>query len=325
MKSATKEKNATLRHAAKWKLLMIGAAAALTILSGCSAGAKNGSDSIGKIVLTDFADRKVSFSEAPSRIVSLGNGEVDIVYALGGAVVGRPEDNDGLLNEQVKDVPIVGSVHTVDLEKIASLGPDVVLGNYPINNNDVPLIEGMGSKIVLTEANSIEDIKKQIELFGKLLERETKAKELLAKLEDELGSLKSVRHEDGRRVLMVYGAPGTYLAALPSSLAGNLLETAGGLNMAAEFPRLQNYPHYAQLNTERVVEANPDVIMIMTHGNSEEVQEGFVREMEGNPAWNSLSAVREGRIHVLPAELFGTNPGTRVAEAVKLLTELLEP
>jgi iron complex transport system substrate-binding protein len=237
------------------------------------------------------------------------------VYALGASVVGRPEDNGGLLKEQVADVPVVGSVHTVDLEKIASLKPDVVLGNYPINSNDVPLLESIGSKIVLTQGNSIADIKQQIQLFGKLLEREEKAAELLAKLDGELAELKAAASENAPRVLMVYGAPGTYLAALPNSLAGNLLETAGGRNMAAEFPRLQNYPQYAQLNTERVVEASPDVIMIMTHGNSE----------EGNPAWNSLAAVREGRIHVLPAELFGTNPGTRVPEAVKLLTELLAP
>lgn len=320
--------NRAKRGGGTTRRLMWRLAAAITaagLLAGCSTGAAGGNDQQGRIALTDFADRKVSFHEAPARIVALGNGEVDIVYALGAEVVGRPEDNGGLLKAQVEDVTVVGSVHTVDLEKIATLTPDVVLGNDPINRNDVPQLESIGTKVVLTQGNSIEDIKKQIELFGKLLEREDRAAELIAKLDGELASLKPVSTENAPRVLMVYGAPGTYLAALPHSLAGNLLKTAGGRNMAAEFPRLQNYPNYAQLNTERVVEADPDVIMIMTHGNSEEVRQGFVREMEGNPAWNSLDAVRDGRIHVLPAELFGTNPGTRVAEAVKLLTELLKP
>ncbi|MHA6481202.1 ABC transporter substrate-binding protein [Paenibacillus sp. strain BS8-2] len=315
-------RNVTMRRSL---LALLATLMATGLLAGCSAGAAGESDETGRIALVDFADRKVSFQVAPGRIVALGNGEVDIVYALGASVVGRPEDNGGLLKDKVEDVPVVGSVHTVDLEKIASLKPDVVLGNDPINRNDVPQLESIGAKIVLTQGNSIEDIRKQIELFGKLLEREEQATELIAKLDGELAALKPVNTDNAPRVLMVYGAPGTYLAALPHSLAGNLLETAGGRNMAAEFPRLQNYPNYAQLNTERVVEANPDVIMIMTHGNSEEVQQGFVREMEGNPAWNSLEAVHDGRIHVLPAELFGTNPGTRVAEAVKLLTELLEP
>ncbi|MBH5320842.1 ABC transporter substrate-binding protein [Paenibacillus sp. GSMTC-2017] len=295
-----------------------------SILSGCSAIATEGSVKEGDHVLIDFADRKVAFSKIPERIIALGNGEVDIIQALGGTLVGRPQPNAALLPDSVKDIPVVGSAHTVDLEKIASLRPDVVLGNYPINSNDVPKLESIGTKTVLTQANSIADIRRQILLFGELLGKEEKATELIEALDSELQAIKGSQLKKQQRVLMVYGAPGTYLAALPNSLAGNLLETAGGSNMAAEFPRLQNFPQYAQLNTERVVEASPDVILIMTHGNSEEVEQGFVKEMEGNPAWSSLLAVQEGRIHVLPAELFGTNPGTRVADAVKLLGELLE-
>ncbi|MCI3923763.1 ABC transporter substrate-binding protein [Paenibacillus sp. TRM 82003] len=303
------------------------AAAAVVMLAGCALQASSGSGEAeaGAIVVTDFADREVSFVRAPERIVALGNGEVDIVYALGGTVVGRPEDNGGGAADHLKDVLVVGSAHTVDLEKIASLKPDVVLGNDPINRGDVLPLEGIGAKTVLTQANSIADITRQIELLGVLLAKEDRAAELIAGIDEALAELTAGPGGTESRVLMVYGAPGTYLAALPNSLAGNLLETAGGRNVAADFPRLQNYPQYAQLNTERVVEADPDAIFIMTHGNSEEVRQGFVREMEGNPAWNRLQAVRGGNIHVLPADLFGTNPGTRVTEAAKLLAELLAP
>ncbi|THF83540.1 ABC transporter substrate-binding protein [Cohnella fermenti] len=291
--------------------------------AGCGSAATGGELGEGALAIEDSAGRTVSFADTPERIVALGNGEVDIVYALGGEVVGRPEDNDGLLkNEAVREVPVVGSVHTVDLEKIAVLRPDVVLGNYPINMNDEAPLKTIGAKLILTQANSIDDIKHQIELFGKLLDKEEKAAELVAGIDRELSAFEARTTE--KKVLIVYGAPGTYLAALPTSLAGNLLETAGGRNVAAEFPRLQSYPQYAQLNTERVVEANPDLILIMTHANAEEVEKGFIREMESNPAWNTLTAVREGRIHILPSELFGTNPGTRVMEAVNLLGGLLD-
>ncbi|WP_240647739.1 ABC transporter substrate-binding protein [Paenibacillus nanensis] len=293
------------------------------LVSGCSSAAAGQGDGAGSLVIRDAADREVLLPGAPERIVALGNGEVDIVYALGGEVVGRPEDNGGL-PEAVQDVPIVGSVHTVDLEKIAALRPDVVLGNEPINRGDIPQLEGIGAKVVLTEANSIADIRDQIKLIGQLTQREERASALTAELDAKLAEW-SGRTGAERTALMVYGAPGTYLAALPNSLAGDLLETAGGVNIASQFPRMQSYPQYAQLNTERVVEAEPDVIFIMTHGNPEEVQEGFIREMEDNPAWSSLAAVREGRIHTLPADLFGTNPGTRIIDALQLLGELLEP
>ncbi|GKU76759.1 ABC transporter substrate-binding protein [Paenibacillus sp. L3-i20] len=294
------------------------------ILTGCSASATtSGSTNDGGHTFVDFAERKVVLPSIPERIVALGNGEVDIVTALGGNLVGRPDNNGGLPNDTVKDVPIVGSVHTVDLERIASLQPDVVLGNYPININDVPQLESIGSKVVLTHANSVADIKRQIQLFGEILHQESKATEIINQMDKELDAAKLILPKDKQRVLFVYGAPGTYLAALPNSLAGDLLEAAGGVNVAAEYPRMQNFPQYAQLNTERVVEASPDIILIMTHGSSEKVEQGFIHEMEGNPAWSSLAAVREGRIHVLPAELFGTNPGTKVAQAIKHLGELL--
>ncbi|TVX88410.1 ABC transporter substrate-binding protein [Paenibacillus agilis] len=295
----------------------------LGIVTGCSTGGAEKGEGNGEVVLVDFADRKVAFDKTPERIVALGNGEVDIIYALGGTVVGRPKDNAGLQNEAMKDIPIVGSVHTVDLEKIAVLHPDVVLGNAPINANDIPQLNGIGAKVVLTHANSIADIRRQIELFGKLLGKEAKAAELTAKLDTGIGKLKEDPSAAKKRVLMVYGAPGTYLAALPNSLAGNVLETAGGINVAGQFPSMQNFPQYAQLNTERVVEADPDVILIMTHGDSEDVEKGFIKEMEGNPSWHSIAAVRDGRVHVLPADLFGTNPGTRVVDAVKWIKERL--
>lgn len=295
------------------------------VMSGCAAQASVTEAEAGPnaIRVTDFGGRKLAFKEAPQQIVALGNGEVDIVYALGASVVGRPVGTPGL-PEAAESAAIVGNAHTVDLEKIALLRPDVVLGNYPLNANDVPLLNGIGVEAVLTSANSIADIRKQITLLGQLLDREARAAELVSTLDQRLAELGG-QPKSGARCLIVYGAPGTYLAALPNSLAGNLLEQAGGTNIAASFPSLQNFPHYAQLNTERVVEANPQAILIITHGSTEEVEKGFVKEMEQNPAWNSIDAVKNDKIMVLPPDLFGTNPGTRTAEAVAWLMEHLAP
>ncbi len=293
------------------------------VMAGCSVSGKSAPSDGETLTVTDFAGRNVVFGQPPQRIVALGNGEVELIYALGGEVVGRPEVDRELVIEAAKDVPTVGSTHTVDMEKIAALKPDVVLGHDPINANDVPLLQRLGVQTVLTHANSIDDIRRQIALFGELLDKREKAAELTAKLDAELGQIRE-KPEDEKRVLIVYGAPGTFMAALPNSLAGDLLSAAGGRNVAADFPSLSGFPQYAQLNTERVVEARPDLILIMTHGDAEAVRQGFVREMESNTAWRSVTAVQQDGIHVLPPDLFGTNPGTRAAEAAQWLAELLD-
>lgn len=276
------------------------------------------------ITITDFSKRKINFAQSPQRIVALSNGDMDIVYALGGTVVGRPNSNGPAVVSAAEQVEQIGSTHEVDLEKITFLQPDVVLGNYPMNEKDIPAIEGIGSKLILTGANSIQDIQSQITLFGQLLQQEAKAKQLNQQIQDHIKQLsQSASTAPKPKVLLVYGAPGTYMAALPNSLSGNILEVAGGSNIASDLPGLQNFPQYAQLNTEQVVQSNPDYIMIMTHGNTDEVKAGFLKEMQNNPAWSSIQAVQNNHVEVLPSDLFGTNPGTRVTDALDLIHQAL--
>ncbi|MEK3915517.1 ABC transporter substrate-binding protein [Paenibacillus sp. FSL H7-0331] len=317
-------------------LLMLVLAAALNGLTACASapsadlgsapGVKEGSTPSkgSNLIIKDFADRSITFPSAPQKIVALANGEMDIVYALGGTLVGRPTATVPAALQAAQSVEQVGSTHGLDLEKIALLSPDVVLGNHPLNTKDIPGVEGVGSKMVLTSANSIDDIKKQIGLFGQLLQKEDKAKELTQAIDQKLQELKTTPSTAKTRVLMVYGAPGTYMAALNNSLSGDILVSAGGENIAADYPKLDNYPQYAQMNTEKMMKSNPQLIVIMTHGSPEKVKDGFMKEMQQNAAWSSLDAVKNNHIEILPADLFGTNPGTKVVEALDLMSKRLQ-
>lgn len=296
------------------------------LLTACGPGGSTevaGADAGGAgRTLTDFAGRQITFSAVPQHIVALGNGEADIITALGGALVGRPTQSGDNRLKGTEDVMQIGTAHEVDLEKIAYLKADAVLGNTQINAKDIPAIEGIGAKMVLTQANSVADITKQILLYGQMLDKVPEAQQLSAEIEAGIQAAAAAPSAEKPRVLLVYGAPGTYMAALPNSLGGDLLELAGGVNIAAGYPALQSYPQYATLSTERIMQADPQIILIMTHGNGEEVQKGFEQEMQQNAAWNSIDAVVHNRVHVLPADLFGTNPGTRVTEALQLLVSL---
>ncbi|TDF91733.1 ABC transporter substrate-binding protein [Paenibacillus piri] len=292
--------------------------------SAAAAGAGPGASfAMQSVSITDFAGRQVAFDHIPGKIAALGNGEMDIIYALGGTLVGRPASAAPLPVPEAKAVEQIGSVHGLDLEKVAYLSPDVVLGNNPTNMKDIASIESLGSKLVLTNADSIGDIKRQIELLGQLLQKNDKAKEWLDTIDRKLNELKTSQPAEKPRVLMVYGAPGTYMAALNSSLSGSILTAAGGENIASDYPKLDSYPQYAQLNTEKIMKSNPQIILIMTHGNPAQVKDGFLKEMQQNAAWNSLDAVKNNRVEVLPSDLFGTNPGTKIIEALDLMNKLL--
>ncbi|NOU99416.1 ABC transporter substrate-binding protein [Paenibacillus planticolens] len=298
------------------------------LLSGCAASPPQSPDnsqqaSSGSLSVTDFAGRKVTFSKVPTKVAALSNGEMDIVYALGGELVGRPTSTAPLSNKEVAKIEQVGTPHGMDLEKVALVQPDVILGNNPLNLKDVPAIESLGSKMILTDANSVAEIQKQIGLFGEVLGKKPRADEQILAIDKKIGELQKNLPEQKIRALLVYGAPGTYMAALGNSLSGDILSVAGGENIAADYPSLDKYPQYAQLNTEKIMKSNPQVIFFMGHGDTDKVKEGFLKEMQQNAAWNSLDAVKNNRIEVLPSDLFGSNPGTRVIESLELMHKLL--
>lgn len=64
--------------------------------------------------------------------------------------------------------------------------------------------------------------------------------------------------------------------------------------------------------------------MLITHGDPEAVKDAFESEMEKNPAWKNLDAVKNGNVIILPSHLFGTNPGTNVTEALDVMMESLK-
>ncbi|MCR6107417.1 ABC transporter substrate-binding protein [Salipaludibacillus agaradhaerens] len=299
----------------------------IALLTACSESAANNitpAASEGLYSIDDFAEQTITFQQAPERIAALSNGDMDIIYALGGSLVGRPTTSFDLVIEEAKEVEQIGSTHEIDLEKLTYVQPDVVLGHTQMNAKDVPTIQGLGAQIVLTDAQSVDDIKEQVLLFGQMLQKEDEASQIVETITHKVSEIQSVTHNESVNVLLVYGAPGTYMAALPNSLSGDLLDIAGANNIASDFDRLEAYPQYAQINTERVVEANPDYILIMSHGNSDEVKDGFLKEMEQNAAWSEINAVKNNHIELLPSDLFGTNPGTRVTEALDLLVTLFE-
>ncbi len=272
-----------------------------------------------KIEVTDLSGRKVIFDKVPESFATLSMGDMNIIHALGGKIVGRP-DAKITLPEDIKKVQVIGNAHQPNFEQIASLKPDVLIANNGFQKN-VPTVEGQGTKVMISSTNSVQDILKNIELYGTIMKKEDKAKELNQKITNQM---KTYEKKSDVKALLVYGAPGTYLAALPTSLSGDILEKTGGKNIAADFPEMKEYPQYAQLSVERIIESNPDVIYLITHGDPKSVKKAFEGEMMKNEAWKNLDAVKQNRVVILPPDLFGSNPGTKVTEAMDFMYKSIQ-
>ena len=79
------------------------------------------------------------------------------------------------------------------------------------------------------------------------------------------------------------------------------------------------------INLETVFAANPDVIVVQCHAGAEDAM-AQVEELYGdNPVWQSLDAVKNGRVYYLEKTLFHNKPNSRFAEAYQKLAEILYP
>ena len=74
---------------------------------------------------------------------------------------------------------------------------------------------------------------------------------------------------------------------------------------------------------ESVIEADPDYILVMTMGSEKNAKTYMAENIENNPAWSKLSAVKNGRYIYLPKDLFHYKPLNRWDECYAYSAQLL--
>lgn len=102
------------------------------------------------------------------------------------------------------------------------------------------------------------------------------------------------------------------------NMTGEMLAELSALNIADSESSLLE-----ELSLEAIVRADPDFIFITTMGDEEAAIAQYEAQLAANPAWQSLTAVQESRVHILPKELYHYKPNARWAEAYENLADIL--
>ncbi len=99
-----------------------------------------------------------------------------------------------------------------------------------------------------------------------------------------------------------------------------LIEIAGGVSIFGA--------HGAQspwVSIDEVIAADPDVILVAPCGYDLEKTRSEMAVLDGNPQWQSLRAVREGRQFIADGNAYFNRPGPRLVESAEILAEILHP
>ena len=305
-----------------WALALFTAASLL--LSACGAPAAEQSSQGSYATITDDNGRTVSFDKKPERIVVTSASFLEPLYAVGGEVVGRP-DSKSKIPEAAKSVTNIGRVYQIDAEKILALTPDLVILNRGMNEKLVETLAANHIKTLVIEMKSYEDVKREIGTFATLTGETAKGDELIRKMDADIEAVRTSIPQEKKRVAIIHSTGQGLSVQLDGSIAGNIANILGWENTAAGMPALDKNPDAAPYSMETLVAQNPDIIFVTSMGEEAEIRASMEAMFAESPAWQSVSAVRDGRVYYLPQEMFLFSPGIEYPAAVKYMARLVYP
>lgn len=261
------------------------------------------------------------------RLVALNASNVDLFYAAGGQLVGRPETMalSSDLMEKIKDVPSIGETPSPDIEQIIALKPDLVLAaDIHLHQSVLTSLEKAGIPMYIQRLNNCQQISQALRFYGELTNHPQQANLVIERLNSKLKQAQErSRNKPSPRVLIVWGSVESFYMAMPNSFTGDLIQHLNATNVARSTAGQEE--QYIPLSLDFAVAANPDVILLIPHSYEKKVNDKIRNELLVHPAWHRLKAVQENRVYQLPYHLFAVNPGSRVDEAIDHLLELFYP
>ena len=308
--------------------LLILSLCCLVVLAGCSpqnAATQKGSGS-AYAVLTDDLGRQVTLEKKPQRVVALSTSLVNFADAVDGDLAGRPtlKSEDASLPDKYKDVPDVGPVYNVSVEKIIAAKPDLVLASADHHQKIISQLEDNHIPVLVLKTKTYDDVKRNLEMVGKVYGKEDAAKEKEKELDQQIAAITKAVPQEGKRIAIIHATPSAVSVELPTSIAGDIANILHLQNVADGTPGGKDTTRIPY-SMESLVQADPDVIFFTSMGSSDKIEKRIKDDVESNPAWASLTAVKEGRVYVLPENYFLLNPGLDYPKAVAYMANLVYP
>jgi iron complex transport system substrate-binding protein len=222
------------------------------------------------------------------------------------------------------------SIYTVDEDLLRALAPTVILTQThceacAVDFRDVAqavarVLKG-SAKLVALEPNSLDDIWNDVLRVGDALGVPERGDMLVTNLKSRMRIIAeraATAAEGGRpRVACIEWID-------PLMAGGNwlpeLVEMAGGASVIGEAGQ-----HSAWMNWDDLVQADPDVLVVMPCGFDIDRTFTDLPVLMNRPEWASLRAVQNGQVYVADGNQFFNRPGPRLAESLEILAEILHP
>lgn len=252
------------------------------------------------ITITDITGRQVEIPTDVTRVVTVDPFSSQFVYIieaddrLVGTCIG-PANRD-LVNKtqpRLGSLPSAGCKTNVNLEELMRLEPELVISSvdYETINND---IERISIPIVQIDLEEAENLAKSYEIIGEIFGKEKEAQEFIDYYNQKVNAVREIGNgipaNERKRIYFGQRSP---------------LQTLGDDYYEAEIARIAGASNAAKglsggdntVSMEQVYEWDPSAVVLLPYCPAS------VADILADPAWQSLSAVKEKQVFRMPKYL----------------------
>ena len=264
----------------------------------------------------DALGRKVVLGSPPKRIVSLAPSLTEMVYflELGDRLVGVTRFS--YFPEEAREKPRVGTYTDINVEKVITLDPDLVIATADGNRReDVEMLEEAGIPVYVVNPRRISQILEAIESVGDVCGVAPRARALVGSLRQRIEKVKeAVRGRDRPLVFLVINTK-PLMSVNRSTTHHDIIELAGGRNLAEDQPIT-----YPRLSWEEVIRRGPEVIIISSMDRSAEYERARREWFQ----WHAIPAVQKGHVYLINSDLID-RAAPRIIDGLEEMAKLIHP
>lgn len=259
-----------------------------------------------KKIFTDQLDNRIAFAFPPKRIISLVPSQTELLFDLGLdiEIVGvtkfciHPKEK---VNAKTK----IGGTKKLDLDKIRSLKPDLIIGNKEENEkSDIETLQ-QEFPVWMSDIINLEDAKEMIHRIGELTDRSPEAAYLIHLIHAGFQDLQKLALEKriSQKVLyMIWKKP--FMAAGRNTFIDDVLRRVGLQNVLGE-------SRYPMLDAVDISVLKPDLVFLSSEPYP--FKEKNVEEFR--------SLLPESSVLIVDGEMFSWY-GSRLVKAIGYLFDL---
>lgn len=279
------------------------------------------------ITFTDALGREVSVPKEPERVAALIGSFADVWMLAGGSVCATAEDAWEDFGLELPDAVNIGGAHSPNLELIFSANPDFVIASASTSSNVEmkETLEAAGITVAYFDVDNFADYLAMLDICTDITGRKDLYEKNGLEIQSRIEEMKRDMEERGlpehqRTVLLLRAHSGSVKAkGSEGTILGEMLADLGCINIADSDTSLLE-----ALSVESVIRQEPYRIFVVTMGNdTQKAVDNLNQMMRENPAWGTLDAVAEGRLHLMDRKLFNIKPNADWAISYEKLSEIL--